>query len=402
MKRNIIRIACSLLLLPLICGCGKKSFEVTLNRTVIETGPGSGHFAVDITTEGQWTAKASSTSGFNINWVVLNPASGKGAAKMELTVTENDGIDPRAAVVTVTSSSGHSAALKIKQEGSTGESSDKTRVRIGTFNLRISPDQDYENGNGWDTRRSMVVSAILANDFDIFGLQEITGNGNGGPVIGQNMQADLVADLGSTYEFKFFSPYSQDGVGRSSNALAFKKDKFTISNYRYFWLSETPDKMVRNDGAHNRGGTCAVFTHKNTGIRFFFMETHAPLDKDINNNLAYLYPKLEKRFNPDELPSFFVGDLNCYPASEASTVYKTWWQDSYLVLSNQGKTSGPSGTFNGFNTVMDMNKRGRIDFIYYRGNATPVWYMCDDTLYDGRYPSDHLPIYCDFILTLDE
>ena len=110
------------------------------------------------------------------------------------------------------------------------KSVDMASVRIGSYNLRISSDKDYENGNGWDTRKAKVVSTIRKNDCDIIGLQEVTGPGNGGQEIGRNMQSDLREELGDTYEFLFFSPYSQDGNGKSANGIAFKKKMFEISD----------------------------------------------------------------------------------------------------------------------------------------------------------------------------
>jgi len=278
------------------------------------------------------------------------------------------------------------------------KSVDMASVRIGSYNLRISSDKDYENGNGWDTRKAKVVSTIRKNDCDIIGLQEVTGPGNGGQEIGRNMQSDLREELGDTYEFLFFSPYSQDGNGKSANGIAFKKEMFEISDIHYFWATETPDVMSSNDGRHNRGGLCAVFTHRESGVRFFFMETHGPLNKEFNTIAAPYYLEIEKKYNPGCLPSIFVGDMNFYDSSEGYATFCTWWKDSYQVLLPSGNVSGPRGTFNGFKIDRDMEKAGRIDYIFFRGQTTPVRYVCDPSMFDGRYPSDHCPIFCDFRL----
>lgn len=272
---------------------------------------------------------------------------------------------------------------------------DMAQIRVGTYNLRISGAKDYENGNGWDTRKAKVVASVRKNDFDIFGIQEVTGNGNEGPEVGRNMQADLIAELGDTYEFIFFSPYSQDGVGKSSNGIAYKRDLFDISDKRFFWAAENPEVMTANDRKHHRGGLCAVFTHKQSGVRFFFMETHGPLYKECNPLVAPYYVEIEKKYNPGCLPSIFVGDMNFYDSSEGYGIFTAWWQDAYKVLQPKGGTTGPRGTFNGFNLERDMTKAGRIDYIFFRGQVVPVHYVCDDSRQDGRYPSDHCPVYCD-------
>ena len=284
----------------------------------------------------------------------------------------------------------------VKQNSKKTAKVDTVQLRVGTYNLRISPKKDYDAGNGWDKRKSMVVSFVKKIDFDIWGIQEVTGKGNVGiPEVGSNVQADLIAELGDIYEFRFFSPYSQDGNGRSASGLAYKKDKFILSDYKYFWVNDTPDVMVKNNGTHSRGGCCAILTHRETGIRLFFMETHAALGKE-NNEQAYIYANIERLYNTEGLPSIFAGDLNNNETSEAYKEYTKWWSDAYRTLYPVGRVSGPTGTHNAFNHSKVMSAKSRIDYIFYRGEIVPVHYTCDDTLYDGHFPSDHFPVYCDF------
>lgn len=62
---------------------------------------------------------------------------------------------------------------------------------------------------------------------------------------------------------------------------------------------------------------------------------------------------------------------------------------------------GSVGTFNKRGENEDMNAAPRIDYIYYRGEGVkPLGYTCDNRRYEGYYPSDHCPIYADFIVTL--
>lgn len=397
----IVRITALLSILLIIAGCEKPKYEVKLDKESIECDSNENSYQVEITTDGTWTAEARNSSGFYINWITLTPSSGKGKATLTVSVKKNEDAEARTALVTVTSSSGNSSTVKIRQSAYSETPGGLSQVRLGNFNMRISPDTDYDTGNGWDVRKNRVVSAVKYCDFDIFGMQEVSGPGNGGKV-GDAMQKDLRELLGDTYEFKFFSPYSQNGNGKSSNGIAYKKDKFTLSNYKYFWIAENPDIMITNDGGHNRGGCCAIFTHNSSGSKLFFMEVHAPLDKTINNNLAYVYSSLERTYNPEGYPSVLVGDMNNYATSDAYKTITGWWQDSYTACQAIGKVSGPSGTYNGFDSARDMNKAGRIDYIFFRGPMTPVQYVCHDALYDGFYPSDHLPIYCDFKLSPKE
>ncbi|MDD7153797.1 MAG: hypothetical protein SPF80_00165, partial [Candidatus Cryptobacteroides sp.] len=81
-----------------------------------------------------------------------------------------------------------------------------------------------------------------------------------------------------------------------------------------------------------------------------------------------------------------------------SEILRTWWKDSYIVLPADRK-DGPKGTFNNHGLNEDMDIAPRIDFVYFRGEKIePLRYVCDDTLYDGLYPSDHCPVYVDFLI----
>ena len=47
-----------------------------------------------------------------------------------------------------------------------------TKFVLATDNIRFEGQGDYDNGNGWSTRRDYVSQLILFHDFDIFGTQE--------------------------------------------------------------------------------------------------------------------------------------------------------------------------------------------------------------------------------------
>ena len=277
--------------------------------------------------------------------------------------------------------------------GHSGRKAQSVQIRVGSFNIRIPAAKDIPGGNGWDVRKARVAQAIKDNDFDVFGLQECS----------LEQQADLPGLTDGVYEYWFFSPYSQDGIGKNAQGIAFKKDKFTLTERHFFWPGDTPDIMTKNDSRGDkfyiRGGCCAVLTHKETGVKLFVMNTHASLNKESNIAQAPVFIKMEQRYNPGQLPSVFVGDLNTGYASASSTTYRTWWKDSYAELSPSGKVSGTFGTYNAFNLDQDLIHSNRGDYIYYRGPLEPLHYACNATLYDGHYPSDHLPIYCDFKVT---
>lgn len=156
--------------------------------------------------------------------------------------------------------------------------------------------------------------------------------------------------------------------------------------------------MTTNDGNMNRGGCCGTVSRNGTDIKFFVMVTHGALNAETRSQYAPLYQEMEKKYNPQGYPSFFVGDMNAAPAGPASVEYRKYWIDAYLKVGASGR-SGPFATYNGFDLDLDMYQSdGRIDYVYYRGAVTPLKYVCNDTRYDGYYASDHLPVYADMKL----
>lgn len=257
-------------------------------------------------------------------------------------------------------------------------------VRVGTYNVRyVTTEEDGQNN--WANRKTRVVRSIRDNDFDVFGLQECS----------DAIKTYLSAQLADTYAIRYFNPNVADGNGSSSGeslGLAYRKDRFTLSDWHFFWLSDTPSVMVANDGTKKRGGCCAILTTSDTGNNFFVMVTHGCLDADARERFAPQFRQMEQQYNPEAYPSFFVGDMNAQPSDPASVIYRDYWADAYF--SNAPKT-GPYCTFNGFNLDRDMyTHQNHLDYVYYR-DATPLRYVCNDKRYDGYYASDHLPVYAD-------
>ena len=261
--------------------------------------------------------------------------------------------------------------------------SDKVvEFRLGSYNLRMGH-LDTDEDNKWSVRRPRLMESIRRQAFDVAGLQEVNSL----------MQSDLEEEFGGIYNFWFFSPYSQDGVGDKAHGIMFRSSEFLISEKRFFWASDTPDVCSVTDigpkGNYRRGGCCAVLTHISSGIRFFLMCSHACYNDEPNARYASVYQAMESRYNPERLTSFFVGDLNTSPDSEASRAYRRYWNDACLTVERSSRT-GLLNTYNDYDCPLGIS---RIDYLYYRGGGIDVVsYNCDGSLYGGKYASDHFPV----------
>lgn len=368
---------------------GKDEPEESLSAdpALIEAGSAMESYRISVSSNCSWTVEVEEDPG----WLQLDRSSGHDDATVTARVYENKYDSPREAAILFKSAKGKTASVRLVQAGKEGgETAPAEGVfRIGTYNLRMSG-LDTEGQYVWDIRKTRLKQSILDCGFDFFGIQEVSSTA----------QAWLDSELSSKYTFQYFSPYSQGGKGDRAQGIGYRKDAFTLSDWHYFWASDTPETMTANDtgsnGTYKRGGCCCILTHKASGRKFFFMNNHGCLNSEPNKAGAHVYVDMEKKYNPSGLPSFFVGDMNAGESSEQGSVYMTynsWWKDSYKVI-DPSKRSGCVGTFNAYDYP---NGKSRIDFVFFRGdNVEAEQYCCDNTLYGGLYASDHFPVYVNF------
>jgi endonuclease/exonuclease/phosphatase family metal-dependent hydrolase len=279
---------------------------------------------------------------------------------------------------------------------------ERTDVRIGTYNLRRAKLDRNSEVNNWEARLPRLVESFLLENMDICGVQEVDTEQ-------QESLPSLLAQRGLEYGSYFFSPYAEDGIGTKAHGILWRKSRFEAGEPHFFWVSDPPEKMQVNDhgngaiqGNFYRGGFCITLKDlRNGGARYFVMVTHAPLSQEEHAQNAHVYADIEKKYNPEHLPSFFIGDFNAKETDASSEFYRSYWVDAYRHFdADTLLRQGPVGTFNGWKPETIKGPNRRIDFVYFRGKGVkPLRYVCDDRLFDGHLASDHYPIYVDFRIT---
>lgn len=373
-------------LMLLSCDGGIKPEEsISVSPENIEAEVSLASYEMILETESPWTAELRGEGAAEVSWITLSKSKGTGGAKITARVFENKYKEVRTATVVFKTAGGAEASVKISQKGKeSGEELSSISLRVGSYNLRMSTISESDAANSWAARKERLQVSIQENDFDVVGMQEVS----------TTTQNWLVSTFGTEYTCIFFSPYSQGGTGDKAQAILYRTAKFKASDPHFFWASSTPESCTTNDdgsqGSFKRGGHCVTLAHKETGVQFFFMNTHACLNPDPNALNAPVYEQMEKKYNPNGLPSFFVGDMNARPDSPATVTYLGWWKDSY---STAAARSGANASYNAFSYA---SGKSRIDYIYHRGSGITVKEFCiNNTLYDSKYASDHFPIWAD-------
>lgn len=361
--------------------------EISVSPEFIEAPAQMGSYRIEVSSNAAWTVSLEEDA----PWITLDRSSGHDNVSMTVRVNENKYRDSRTAKILFKTAGGAGAGVSLTQEGNSegGDTPSQNVLRLGSYNLRMSG-LDTEGNNVWELRKGRLKQSLQDCDFDVLGIQEVSSE----------TQKWLDQELSSKYTFQYFSPYAQTGKGDKAQGIGFRKDAFTMSDWHFFWATDSPDAMSTNDtgsqGNFKRGGCCCILTHKATGIKLFFMNNHGCLNSESNIQNAHVYAQMEQRYNTAGLPSFFVGDMNARESTEEGSVYMTyisWWKDSYKEVES-AKRTGPVNTYNGFTSPTG---KYRLDYVFYRGSGfRPVSYCCDNTLYDGLYASDHFPVWAEF------
>lgn len=392
---NCLNRFCSLVLslVLMLSSCGDDSVstvkdEISVSPALIELPSQSGSGTIEVTANCAWTAEVYGLDGADASWFILGKSKGTGNASVTFRVFENNYNVERKLSVVFTTASGEEASVSVLQEAaSDGESMDSFKVRIGSYNIRLAGEDKNHETRKWSVRQGFLWSSMDVCDFDVVGLQEVSSE----------QQEDLEAKWSSAYGLYFFSPYSQNGKGDKAQGLMYRSNVFTLSETHFFWLGPDPDKISTSDvgtnGKFNRGGFCGILTHKATGLKLFFMNTHGALSEDAKTAYARVFELIEKRYNTDGLPSFLVGDMNAVSSHEMMKTILGYWNDAYVDAEQR------KGVANTFNSYTNPNGVRRIDYVLYRNVSKPSFYCCDNTLYNGQYASDHFPVYADFTIS---
>jgi endonuclease/exonuclease/phosphatase family metal-dependent hydrolase len=250
-----------------------------------------------------------------------------------------------------------------------------------TYNIKL--DYPKEGENSWNSRKDWMVGQIKFYEPDVFGVQEALPNQM------QYLDSTLV-------NFEYIGVGRDDGknVGEYS-AIFYNHKNFKTLKSGTFWLSETPEKVSMGwDAVCNRICTYALFKNRDTKQQFWVFNTHFDhVGKVARMESSKLILKKIKSLNSKNLPVILMGDFNLEPDTENIQLFHSYFNDSKFV--SKTPPFGPEGTFNGFHFGKPITRR--IDYIFASKDDFEVekYAVLSDSK-DGRYPSDHSPLFVVF------
>jgi endonuclease/exonuclease/phosphatase family metal-dependent hydrolase len=261
------------------------------------------------------------------------------------------------------------------------------KIRVMTFN--ISSGSVNEGPNSWQNRKKLVIQVIRKYDCDFIGLQEVLG-----------FQLDEIMEELPEYDVvtraREISPYEGEAC-----PILYKKDKWELMDNKTLWLSETPEVPGSRswDCDVPRIFTTGIFNNKVSGYGIYLYNTHfdnvssrarlksaAVMKRHILNNTSHEY-------------ILVTGDLN---AGEDDEAIQSFVDDPLLELKDSYRSFHPKrlnrdATFYGWGGH-SADAGSRVDYIFNSSNFKILASEVIDYKVNGKYPSDHCPVYAELEL----
>lgn len=249
-------------------------------------------------------------------------------------------------------------------------------MRIMTFNLLCVGEGEHVMKN----RRELAVKTILKYLPDSVGVQEAT--------------PQWMKWLG-----KHLSAYAYVGIGRDNgknrgeySAVFYLKDKYKAVDLGDFWISATPDKPSMGwDACCKRICTWAVLQNIQTGEQYAHMNTHLDHRGELarTNGVQMI---LDKAADFD-IPLVCTGDFNLF---EGGPLYKQLMSGVLRDTKHLAPDTMQSATFHHFDS--SAGDEIVIDYILVNDKIKPLVYRVVTEGVDGKFVSDHYPVYADVII----
>lgn len=243
-----------------------------------------------------------------------------------------------------------------------------------SYNVRYATAED--GPNSWVFRRAAVFALINSRRPDVLGVQEALAT-----------QIDeLLVHLPG---------YSYVGVGRDDgkregeySAVFYRRDRLSVLESGTFWLSDTPDVVGSKSWGNNVVRICTWAKLRATeGLTFTVYNTH--FDHESQPSREKSAELILTRQWQVKDRTVLIGDFNAGLENKAVRIIDEG--GNFHALPTFGPHTVDGGTFNGFNANATTGER--IDHIFLGGKWNVIASGIDRTLFDGRAPSDHWPVW---------
>ena len=256
-------------------------------------------------------------------------------------------------------------------------------TRIMSFNIRCLD----VNGVEVKDRLQLVTRQILETMPDSLGIQEAT----------PEWMRHLNNILAATYGWVGVEREEGGDPLKSGEScpIFYLKAKLRLLDSGYFWLSETPEEPSFGPGAAcKRICTWAKLRDRMTGETFVHVNTHfdhvSEPARQAGAEIVTAY--IDAHFSG--VPVVFTADCNTTADSDAYATMTSVLRDASVEAADA--KGAALCTYHGANP--ETHTSGAIDFVLCSPEIRVKTYRNVTAGVDGRFVSDHFPIYADVVI----
>ena len=269
----------------------------------------------------------------------------------------------------------------------------ETDITLMSSNVRFISSDDTGD-RAWTTRRDAYYKMLKTMSPDIVGLQEAE----------QQHVKDILENC-ADYSYVGYGRKSGEDILKvytglqqyykkhsESTTILYKTDKFTKHSDGWFCHSDQPNKagsyFAGTEDEQPRISTWAIFTHKDTGRKFFYLNSHTCLyDEPMQKEIKLIRDKV-KELNTENLPVVLSADWNLVEDDE-------WMEPITKNYSSARRTAPVTDNCYTFHWWETSSERRQIDHIYYKDLECLEFHTVNQK-WNGLLVSDHYPIYAKF------
>ncbi|MBQ2724224.1 MAG: endonuclease/exonuclease/phosphatase family protein [Clostridia bacterium] len=272
--------------------------------------------------------------------------------------------------------------------GSAAEKSEERSIDIALpAGQSENPEPDYDVMSAMsfnvlykdpENRYERVVKIIGNYSPDTFGVQEAA------PM----WMTLLNRELKDTYAY--VGNGRDGGTQGEYNAIFYKKDKFTLIESGTRYLTDTPKRKSKvPESSLNRIYTYALLEKISDGEKILFVNTHFDHTSDIARTKQAKH-LAEFLLEYSEYPIVLTGDFN---TASGSAAYEEILEGGVENSMNLASEKEPGSTYTNYGKSKSV-----IDFIFVTEEDIVVnsCRVCGEKI-DGEYPSDHHPVYIEYV-----
>lgn len=275
--------------------------------------------------------------------------------------------------------------------------------RFGTYNIRYTGTNNKSDTGDklWENRRDYVFQLIHQYDFDVIGLQEVTGQA------GTRNQLNDVRSYLSDYDVW---AVEREGKAYEHNCVCYKKSRYDLLDKGLFYLNEhpeTPGIGWSSDDDLPRAVAWCHLQDKQSQEEFYFACCHVNYGRDEGGIESAQLIASWMRNLAGQTPVVVVGDFNT-SRREHESAYRGYLGEFYDSYNTPIHTYLPiDGTRwqqnrgTGWESG-DLYHATRFDDIFYDHMECLELITIAEDYGRSITPSDHMPVLCRFRLQSNE